>query len=407
MNLLSNLRMAITSLQIYRVRSLLAMMGIVIGVAAVIAVVAIGEANRRRLEQEVERIGVDLFWLQPDYSRMAIASARRREQPTPVAVRTLGFQDWSALVSFCPAVKMTAPVKRLHATAVFRGKEYSFECVATSPEYAQVRGLQTLVGRFLHVHDHEVGNRVAVLEYSPASKNLFASGAILQERVWINDVPFSIVGVIANKTELGSNMSGGTLYLPLSALPHLGMESADFDVIYCQAQHRGELSTAMRQATETLRSRYEGQSLFVAENARNLFRSAENLTRMATWVAAGIAAIALVVGGIGIMNIMLVSVSERTREIGVQRAVGAKRHDIAIQFLAEAIALCLLGGGMGISAGYAAARMVAQSLQIESVFSLASAAIGVSFSFMIGVLAGFFPAYKAARLPPVEALHSE
>ncbi|MCI0698095.1 FtsX-like permease family protein [candidate division KSB1 bacterium] len=158
---------------------------------------------------------------------------------------------------------------------------------------------------------------------------------------------------------------------------------------------------------ELLRSRYDGRSWFQAENARSFFRSAENLTRTATLVTAGIAAIALVVGGIGIMNIMLVAVTERTREIGLRRTVGAKQRDIAMQFLAEAITLCLIGGQIGLAAGILAAKMISQRLQIDATLSLNSAMVGVLFSIAVGVLAGFFPAYKASRLSPIEALRFE
>jgi putative ABC transport system permease protein len=147
--------------------------------------------------------------------------------------------------------------------------------------------------------------------------------------------------------------------------------------------------------------------LFQAENARSFFRSAENLTRTATLVTAGIAAIALVVGGIGIMNIMLVAVTERTREIGLRRTVGARQRDIALQFLMEAITPCLIGGQIGIVAGILAAKMISRSLQIDAAFSLTSAAIGILFSIIVGILSGFFPAYKASRLSPIEALHFE
>ncbi|MGH7595991.1 MAG: ABC transporter permease, partial [bacterium] len=286
-------------------------------------------------------------------------------------------------------------------------REYQFNCVATTADYLEVKKLQLFAGRFLHALDDSARNRISVLEYSPELKNLFAAGLILRERIWINDIPFTVVGVVESKTALGGIASGGTLYFPISMLPYLGIETSGFDQIYCQASSRASLETAMHHATEVLRSRYEGRSLFQAENARSFFRSAENLTRTATLVTAGIAAIALVVGGIGIMNIMLVAVTERTREIGLRRTVGAKQRDIALQFLAEAITLCLVGGQIGLTVGILAAKLISQRLQIDAALSLNSAMVGVLFSVAVGILAGFFPAYKASRLSPIEALRFE
>jgi putative ABC transport system permease protein len=411
MNLWLNFRIALASLQLNRFRSFLAILGVVIGVAAVIMVVSIGEANRRRIEMEVERIGVDLFWLQPNFEQFITRASnhpRPASMPSPNdELKPLQLADLQSLLNFCPEIKAAAPLKTVGTTAIFRGREYQFHCVATTAEYLKVKKLQLLAGRFLHALDDSVQNRVGVLEYSPELKNLFAAGLILHERIWINDIPFTVVGVVESKTAFGSIASGGTLYLPISMLPYLGIETSGFDQIYCQASSRAKLEAAMHHATEVLRSRYGGRNLFQAENARSFFRSAENLTRTATLVTAGIAAIALVVGGIGIMNIMLVAVTERTREIGLRRTVGAKQRDIALQFLAEAIALCLIGGQIGLALGILAAKMISQRLQIDAALSLSSALVGVLFSVAVGILAGFFPAYKASRLSPIEALRVE
>jgi putative ABC transport system permease protein len=391
-------RLALASLQPHRFRSFLAMLGVVIGVAAVIAVISIGEANRRRIEMEVERIGADVFWLQPTFQPAAATSN---------GFRSLQPADLRSILSFCPEIKAAAPLKNILPTVVFRGKALPFNCVATTSQFAGVQKLQVLAGRFLHALDDSAKNRVAVLTYSPELKNLFAVGRILNERVWINDISFTVIGVVKRKTEMTHAASGATLYLPLSSLSYLSAEKDAFDLIYCQATSRDELEAAMRHTTRVLRSRNQGKNLFQAVNARSLFHTAENLTRTATWVTAAIAAIALVVGGIGIMNIMLVAVTERTREIGLRRAVGAKRRDIAWQFLTEAVALCLIGGQIGIMAGILAAEIVSRSLQIDAAFSLPAAAIGLLFSMAVGVLSGFFPAYKAAHLSPVAALYSE
>jgi putative ABC transport system permease protein len=406
-----NFRVALESLQLNRLRSFLAMLGVVIGVAAVMAVVSIGEANRRRIEMEVERIGADLFWVQPNFQRFVVSPVHRQKSPAmpPQRGELLALQnaDLHTIRTFCPEVKAAAPVENLGMTAIFRGKEYQVSCVATTAEYMKVKKLEILAGRFLHALDDSVRNRAGVLAYSPELKNLFATGPILNERIRINDTPFTVVGIAESKTEPAGIASGLTLYLPFSTLPYLGIETPYFSMIYCQASSRSHLEANMRHVTSVLRSRHEGRNLFEAANARSLFRSAENLTRNATLVTAGIAAIALVVGGIGIMNIMLVAVTERTREIGLRRTVGAKRRDIALQFLTETVALCLVGGQIGILIGVLAAKVISRNLQIDTYFSLTSTVVAILFSLAVGILSGFFPAYKASRLSPIDALRVE
>ncbi|MGH7600374.1 MAG: ABC transporter permease, partial [bacterium] len=203
MNLSANFRIALASLQLNRFRSLLAMLGVVIGVAAVIAVVSIGEANRRRIEREVERIGADLFWLQPDFRQIMVASIPG-QKPSGMSsgqssLRSLQPADLRAVLNFCREVKAAAPVKTVGTTAIFRGREYQFNCVATTADYLEVKKLQLFAGRFLHALDDSARNRVGVLEYSPELKNLFAAGLILRERIWINDIPFTVVGVVESK----------------------------------------------------------------------------------------------------------------------------------------------------------------------------------------------------------------
>jgi len=406
-----NVRIALQSLPLNRFRSFLAMLGVVIGVAAIVAVVSIGEANRRRIEKEIERIGADIFWLQPNFE-WTIANSAARQRPagmtaTPDGIEALGWPDLRAIATFCPEIRVIAPVKQLSAFAVLRGRTYQVQCIATTPAYLQIKKLSLVAGRFLHDVDDDTKNRVCVLECSAGLKNFLASGAILNERLWINDIPFTLIGITENKTESAVASSEETLYLPISVLPVLGLKDDEFDLIYCQASDRTQLDMAIRHVSNVMRSRHEGKNLFVAENWRNLFRSAENLTRTATLVTAGIAAIALVVGGIGIMNIMLVAVTERTKEIGLRRTVGARRRDIAAQFLAEAIILCLIGGQIGMVGGIVVAQVVARSLQIETVFSFTSAMVGILFSIGVGILSGFFPAFKASRLAPIEALRYE
>jgi putative ABC transport system permease protein len=411
MNPLFNIFLARDSLRHHRFRSLLAILGVVIGVAAVIAVVAIGEANRQRIEKEVERLGADLFWVHPNYERFAVTARSAQHSNRTLSLtfehRSLRRAELNSLKAFCPEIKSFAPVKQYGARAVWRGRERQFTCVATTPSYFETRQLRLLAGRFLHALDDSLRSCVVVLENSTELKEHFSSGEILQEALWINETRFTVIGVVASAGEAGYAAHGGTLYLPHAALSYFNMAGDDFDMIYCRARERVNLEATMSHALRVLISRHEGKKYFAASNARTLYRSAENLTRTATWVAASIAAIALLVGGLGIMNIMLVAVSERTHEIGIQRALGARRRDIAVQFLAEAILLCTTGGVFGILLGVTTAKFIAQGWQMEGGFSGIAALIGLLFSFGVGIVAGLFPSYKASRLSPIAALRNE
>lgn len=411
MNPLFNIFLALAGLRHNRFRSMLAILGVVIGVAAVITVVSIGETNRKRIEAEVERLGADLFWVHPNYERFA-ATARSAQHSNKTLSsafehRSLRRAELNSLKTFCPEIKSLAPVKQYRMHVTWRGREYQFTCVATTPSYFEARQLRLLAGRFLHALDDSLRSRVVVLEYSTTLKEHFNSGAILQEALWINEARFKVVGVVASKGEASYASHGGTLYLPYSVLPYLNMASGGFDMIYCRARERSDLEATMRHARRVLISQHQGKKYFAVSNARTVYRSAENLTRTATWVAASIAAIALFVGGIGVMNIMLVAVSERTHEIGIQRALGARRRDIAAQFLTEAILLCTTGGVLGALCGMLAAKLIAHAWQIEAEFSSAATLIGLLFSMSVGVAAGFFPARKASRLSPIAALRNE
>ena len=265
--------------------------------------------------------------------------------------------------------------------------------------------LELIGGRFISEADLIEARKVCVIEYSDYFKKYLSKGNPLQSFVCIENIKFKVIGLLNKKSESLRPSYHGNIYIPLTTLKFF--YSDDFlETIYCQTDRR-LVKKAMKQAEEILKSRHKGENLFECVNAEKLFKSAEKLTRTASQVTAGIAMISLIVGSIGIMNIMLVSVTERTREIGIRKCVGAKKRDVRNQILIEAALLTTAGGTLGIALGIFGAKFIASLINIPVAFSILAAIIGFVFSVSIGIISGFYPAYKASKLNPIEALRYE
>jgi putative ABC transport system permease protein len=228
----------------------------------------------------------------------------------------------------------------------------------------------------------------------------------LEQGIQLEGRKFEVVGVVEEKEGNFGEGPFGSLFIPLTTMQSLTCNKK-IDNLYCQSIDSKDVGTAMRQADEILKSRYRGRELFDATNMAEWKRSAQKLSRTAALVTTGIAAISLLVGGIGIMNIMLVSVSERTREIGIRKATGARKRDIRGQFLVEAVTLSTVGGSIGIGLGVLLAQFISPMIKIPVLVSPPSVMIGFIFSAVVGVLSGFYPAFRASRLNPIEALRYE
>jgi putative ABC transport system permease protein len=397
-----NLKEGINSLRLNPLRSFLAMLGVVIGVAAVITVISFGEGHSRRIQQEIDKIGADVFWIRP--KRQAVNPEEMEKQPL-FFLQTLKYADLKALTFYNTKIICSAGLNQFFTSVLYNDQQIESNIIATEPAYAKILKLESIMGRFLSQADFKESRKVCVIEYSDYLRKYLSQKNPLESFVVIENIKFRVIGLLNKKKESLRPSFQGNIYIPLSAQKYFFSDNF-LETIYFQTS-RKNVKKAMKNAEEIMKSRHKGENLLECVNAEKLFKSAEKLTRTASLVTAGIAMISLIVGSIGIMNIMLVSVTERTREIGLRKCVGAKNKNIRNQFLIEASLLTTIGGGMGIGFGFFLAKFISSIIDIPVVFSLIASIIGFVFSVSIGIITGLYPAYKASKLNPIEALRYE
>lgn len=398
-----NLKEGIASIRINPLRSFLAILGVVIGVAAVITVVSFGEGHRQRIQIEIDKIGADVFWIQP--KRISVNVEETADERRFTSYQPLKYGDVECLKYYGTKINKIAAFSNLFTNISLNSKPLDLNIIATEPSYQKIMKLALVRGRFLSESDLIESRKVCVIEYSDYLKKYLSQRDPLSSSVYFSNINFKVIGLLNKKSESLQPSFRGNIYIPITALKYFYYGNA-IETIYCQTE-RSNIKQALKQAEEILKSRYKGKDLFEAVNVEKLFKSAEKMTRTASLVTAGIAMISLIVGSIGIMNIMLVSVTERTREIGLKKCIGAKNKDIRNQFLLEAILLTSIGGGIGIGLGIFLAQVIGSIIKIPVVFSFLATMIGFFFSVGIGIIAGFYPAFKASRLNPIEALRFE
>ncbi len=359
MSLLQTFRVALHALTANKLRAGLTMLGVIIGVAAVIALLAVGQGASAAITEQVQGIGSNLLFIIPgSFQQNGVRSAVG-------SATTLTLEDADALVgsSCCPDLARVAPVFSANVQVVAGGNNTNTSVTGTTPDYQQVRNFYVGQGRFLDSRDDDTLSRVAVLG-SVTARQLFETQDPLGKTIKINRVPFKVVGVMKEKggTGLFGQNQDDVIFVPIrTAQTRLfGTQSLTSNgqrrvsVIYASARSEERSDQSVSQITQELRQRHHiqfQQDDFSVASQKDLLGALSQITGILTIFLAAIAAISLLVGGIGIMNIMLVSVTERTREIGIRKAVGAKRRDILVQFLTEAIALSVSGGIIGILLG--------------------------------------------------------
>ncbi|MEN6460901.1 MAG: ABC transporter permease [Syntrophomonas sp.] len=395
MNISELMLVALASIRSNKLRSFLTTLGIVIGIAAVISVVAIGQGGRAMLMQEMEKFGTNLFVIYVDY----------REGETSQAA-DLQVSDITVIKKLVPEVKYMAPVS--YSQMKLRGSNglKTVEIMGTGADYAHIRTLNISQGRFINKED-EFASRAVIVIQEDTAKELFGYEDPIGQRVVVRSTPALVVGVVkADKSMLGFN-SRQTAYIPLSFLRTItGWDQ--IQQIYGSSGSKEEVELAMQRSKSILERRHNASpGHYAASSMEQEMQSANKITGIMSLIISFIAGISLLVGGIGVMNIMLVSVTERTREIGIRMALGAQRRDILVQFLFESIVLCLMGGLIGTILGYGGAFLVAKIAKWPPLVSWWTVLVAFAFSAAVGLFFGIYPANQAARLNPIEALRRE
>jgi putative ABC transport system permease protein len=404
----STFRISLRALRVNKMRSALTMLGIIIGVGAVITMLAVGTGARERIAEQMASIGSNLLIVMPG---SITAGGIRMGSGTR---STLTQDDAEAIARECSAVSDVAPVYNGTAQVVYGNQNWSTSVFGTTPGILPVRDWSLASGRIFTEQEVRNAGKVCLLGQTIVD-NLFGNDDPVGQIIRIRKVPFTVIGVLAKKgqTDRGQDQDD-VIFVPLATaqkklfrVPFVGVVRS----ITVKARDAGSLEAAEEQITELLRQRHRispRQELdFTVRNLTQMMQAREESTRVMGLLLAAIASVSLLVGGIGIMNIMLVSVTERTREIGIRMSVGAKTWDIRLQFLIEALTLSLIGGVVGIIVGITGSKLVTLLAGWATVVSSLSILLAFGFSGLVGLFFGFYPAYKASLLNPIDALHYE
>jgi putative ABC transport system permease protein len=409
-SVLQSARVALCALRVNTLRSALTMLGIIIGVGAVIAMVSVGAGAQVRVAEQIQSLGSNLIIV---LSGSVTSSGIRLGQGSQL---TITEDDAEAIAREIPAVQVAAPSMRGTAQVVYGNLNWATVIQGVTADYFEARDWPVVAGRTLEPQDVEGATKVAVVGQT-AALNLFGDGDPLGQIIRIKKVPFTVVGVLDRKgqTSWGQDQDD-TILIPLSTAKKkvLGTSQANpraVGAISVKVRAGEDMAQAEADIRALLRQRHRLQPYqdddFWLRNLSEVLQTQEESSRVMTYLLAAIASVSLLVGGIGIMNIMLVSVTERTREIGLRMAVGARSRDILLQFLVEAVTLSLVGGVVGIALGVAGSRAISALAEWRTVVPLESIAVAFGFAALVGVFFGFYPARKAARLNPIEALRYE
>ncbi len=397
MNLMENFRMAFSSILAHKLRSILTMLGIIIGVGSVILVVAIGQGGEQALKAQIAGSSntIEVYY-QPSEEEL-------KANPNAMLVDPFTQEDVEALKGI-PEVKQVVASTTSSYQTRYREETIDATVYGINAAYMDVNQLNIDKGRLFTEADFLGGRRVAIIS-DQLAKDLFKSQNPIGEVVWVSNQPFEIIGILEKPTGIFA-FGMSEIYTPWTAYRN-AFGQTNYTQVTLEAVSADEIKAAGEKAEQLLNRMHKTEDSYQVVNFEEIAESIGQITRIMTMIIGSIAGISLVVGGIGVMNIMLVSVTERTREIGIRKALGATRSQILLQFLIESMTLTLIGGTLGILLGAGIASIISIFAGWPSLVSWQVVVGGLLFSMFIGILFGLLPANKAARLDPIESLRYE
>ena len=399
---------AIRAIKANKMRSILTSLGIIIGVAAVIVMLSIGNGAQITIQKEMKSMGSNLIMIRSGTSTSGGQRMGHGSQPT------LKSSDGNAIEEKIASIKIAAPVLSDAGQIVYGNANWSTSITGTDNRYFEIKEWNLAYGRYFSETDIKNAGKVAILG-TTVVKELFGDLDPLGRTIRVKGIPFTVIGVTESRGQSGPGMDqDDTIYIPLSTAQKkvTGIEFPDMvKMIMLQAVDAKSTYTSQEEIRALLRQRHNlganKDDDFVIRNLTQMMEMMENSTKVLTVLLGSIASISLLVGGIGIMNIMLVSVTERTREIGIRMAIGAKSWDIRLQFLTEALVLSLIGGLIGVIIGLIGAWLISVFSSFSAVVSIFYVLLPFTVAGLVGLFFGFYPAYKASLLNPINALRYE
>jgi len=405
MKIFKTARVALMALGRNKMRSFLTALGIIIGVGAVIAMISIGQGAKAAVEERFSSMGTNLLFVRSG------SSMRGGIRGGAGSVESLTPADAQAILDQADAVQYVSPSVSTRAQVVYGNKNWNTSIQGVGDKYPEIRNWELEEGIFFDENMVRSGQKVAVLG-SEVNQNLFEGADSIGQIIRVKNVPFRVIGYLKSKGETGWMSQDDIILVPyITAQRSLTGRTDRVQSIDVSAVSTERTEEAQAQIEEIMRIRHKlapgAEDDFSVRNMSEIAEGAAESTKILTILLGGIASVSLLVGGIGIMNIMLVSVTERIREIGIRMSMGAREKDILLQFLTEAIVLSVLGGVIGIAGGLLTSKLISQFAGWKTVVSPSSILLAFLFSASVGVFFGFYPARKASKLDPIEALRYE